>query len=210
MRFVSNLRARVSGTDSAYEAPELQEPYPEDLSAYAGHDVTVIAPEPEVFESYEAAQAATDEVHFAMRVYTDTAQEEWHDEVVDTFHRLLEREYPGYGSLVYGEVSTGTMHGSFSYLYFITEDGLRYELPTPEYGMGDRELDVTAEGWSEQANRGTMYALLDSGGDTVRWWINCVGETHPTLGMLPRQGGYLYYTLYLPTMEVFIRFLPME
>ena len=199
VRFLSNLRALSNGTDSAYESPELQEPYPDDLATYAGRDVTVIAPEPEVFESYEAAQAATDEIDFRMG-----------EEINDTFHRLLEREYPGYGTLVYGELSTGTIHGSYSYLYFITEDGRRYELPTPQYGMGDMELDLTAEGWSEKANQGMNYALLDSGGDTVRWWLNCVYETNPVLGMLPKQGGNLFYTLYLPTMEVYVWFLPME
>ena len=44
----------------------------------------------------------------------------------------------------------------------------------------------------------------------VRWWMNCVYETNPALGILPKQGGSLYYTLYLPTMEVFVWFRPEE
>ena len=197
VHFVSNLRAVTNGTEYAYEEPRLSDPVPADYSGDYGRDITVLTPEPEVFESYEAAQAATDEISFRMG-----------EEIVDTFHRLLEREYPGYGTLVYGEVGTGTVHGSNSYLYFITEGGRRYLLPTPQYGMGDMEMDLSEGG--ELAYEGMNYALLDVGPDMVRWWMNCVYETNPALGILPKQGGSLYYTLYLPTMEVFVWYSPEE
>ncbi len=188
-RFVSNQRALWNGTEAAYEAPHLAGSVPADYSGDYGRDITVITPEPTVFESYEEARAA-ENLDYVM------------GEEVSPFQVLLEKAYPGFGALVYGEVYAGLPHGPLSTLYFITEDGRRYALPTPQYGLGDYELDL------ERGGRG--YELLDDDGTMVRWQFSSPGEmeTYPALGIPMKKGGDLYYTLYLPTMEVFIWFSP--
>jgi hypothetical protein len=199
VHFVSNQRALTNGTDFAYEAPELTEAYPADYSGDSGQDIMVVAPEPEIFGSYEEALAATEAIAFHMG-----EDEEYPISI------SLQREYPGYGTLIYGTISAGLPHGAISYFIFITEDGRRFYLPTPFYGLGDYDMDWTEDG--SLAEIGGAFALREGGEDTVRWWFlnKDKGETYPALGLLPKAGGRLDYTLWLPTMEVFIWYRPEE
>jgi hypothetical protein len=194
VRFVSNLRPLYNGTDSVFEAPDLPAAVPANYTGDYGRDVTLLSFGVEDFGSYEAARASVDGMTYPV------GEEEY------PFDEKLVRDYPGWGTLIYGEISAGLPHGSLSHLYFLTADGRRCELPTPQYGMGDLEMDLSEDG--RGAEEGWAYALLDSGPDTVCWWISCEYETWVQLGLPSRQDGRAYYTLYLPTMEVFICFRP--
>ena len=174
--------------------------------------MTVIPPwQPETFESYEAARASLEEIGFRQRVYDDLDNpDSYHEVVVDTFHCLLEQDYPGYGTLMYGEVGTGTMSGTLAFAYFLTEDGRRYRLPLPgNWRTTYRRTEV----WDE-VEAGLGFYMTDSEDhptDMITWWMNCVYETH----ILPEgdktvSGGRCYWTFFLPTMETFVWFRPEE
>jgi len=102
-------------------------------------------------------------------------------------------------------VGTGTVHGPYSYLFLVTPEGLRYMLPTPHYGMGDIDMDM---GIGLEAMEGNRYFLEEPSGLLISWWMYCKYEIYPSLGSIPRRDGMLYYTLWLPAMEVYVYFEP--
>ena len=158
---------------------------------------------PEVFESYEAARADTEAISSIARVYTNTELNEYHDEVTGTIQIKYEQEFPGYGVLLYGEIGTGTMH-DIGYMCFLTPAGVRYRIFEPINLMGD-PYDLT-EDWSE-ASQGRGFMFAEAGADTAGWWIHS-NYAVQWVGAGSRQNGLLEWTLYLPTMEVFMLFTP--
>jgi hypothetical protein len=196
VRFLSNLRVLTDGALLSFDPPQPAPAVPQNETGDYGRDVTVVPPRVwEDFESYEAARDSLDEISHTF------------GEDVYPFERKLEQEYPGYGTLVYGEVGTGTVHGPDDRLFFITEAGRRYWLDVPSYMMGDYGLTD----W-EGANEGRGFYLLGDASRSpflVTWWMNCAYKTYIGSGE-SRQGGSCCWTLYLPAMEVFAWFRPEE
>jgi hypothetical protein len=191
VRFVSHLRALTDGTGEDYDIPRQAEACP------AGYDpeqdVTVISPRVwEDFDSAEAAQASIDGISHTIG---DTTY---------TYQRLREWEYPGYGTLVYGEIGDGGSHGPDVRLFFVTPAGRRYELDVPGYSMGEYRI---TDDWA-QANEGRacMFEMVQPAG-AKSWWMNCVYETYIGGGQT-RKGGMCTWTLYFPTLEIFAWFRP--
>ena len=119
------------------------------------------------------------------------------------------QDLPGYGALLYGEIAAGLPHGNLTYLFFITPDGRRYSLPRPLAGFSEMPLDTSDRRYTE-AEEGRAVCLDPSAPDMIRYWTYCRYETNPALGILPKERGFLNYSVYLPTMEVFILFSPDE
>ena len=96
------------------------------------------------------------------------------------------------------------MH-DLDYMYFLTYGGLRYRIDEPSYMMGSYRR---TEDWSE-ANEGRGFMFSEAGADTAGWWMRCPYAVQ-WAGAGSRQNGLLEWTLYLPTMEVFMLFTPDE
>ena len=212
VRFISNQRVLTNGRAYEAEPPQPGAPCPENDTG-EGLDVTKLTLVPETFESPEAARAYVDSLGFTLRV----EEEDGEREEKYPIEILLEREYPGYGTLLYGEMPTGTVHGSSPYFFFIAGDGRLYRLPLP-LGMGT--LRMARDGLYD-ADTGRGFALQENHG----WWGSMVGwwmHFTETVNLAPvskdwtgpenvlREKGGAQWTLYLPTMEVFIRFFPEE
>ena len=208
VRFVSNMELLVltnSMIGYGYGEP-LRSPG-ENLSGDYGRDITVLTPEAEVFGSYEEAYAATE--GFEYKVQSMDENGTLTEAVLGTMELSYVQAYPGYGTLLYGEVAAGLPHGNLKYLFFLTEDGRRFRLPIPLVGFSEVPLDLSVD--EEAAIDGRGFGLKNYASEgMICWWIHCRFETNPALGVLPLEDGYLRYTLYLPTMEVFVWFEPEE
>lgn len=178
----------------------------------APEPVACFVPEPEVFGSYAEARTDTEAVCFTWVDKPGTY--EMAVKSSDPIEFDLERAYPGYGTLLCGHLPAGSPLGDPAYLYFLTEDGLRYALPTPCNLMAGLPLD-TAGG--TRAARGEGFLLEYPSEDTVRWWtrsdtpVNIFGALYDPDGMTEQkdpmlQGGVIVWTLDLDTMEVSICF----
>jgi hypothetical protein len=207
VRFVSNMESvmTVDGVIGYGYGEPLRSPG-ENLSGDYGLDITVLTPEPEVFGSFEEAVEATENMEYKTD-NPDVPEEE--ETLLGVMSITWRQDLPGYGALLYGEVAAGLPHGNLKYLFFLTEDGRRYSLPIPLVGFSEVPLDLSVGGEAAIEGRGFGVESYASEG-MIYWWVYCRFETNPALGSLPLEGGYLRYTLYLPTMEVFIWFQPEE
>ena len=208
VRFVSNLRALTNGTDTAYDVPWQNDAYPNGYEEE--RDVQVITLISEVFESREAAREYVESLGFM--VTTDPGTENETTEMLYPIEILYEQTCPGWGTLVYGEIPTGTVHGSNPYLWFITADGRLYRLPLP---LGGSNIRLEHDG-QNSADEGRGVRLLDSRSDMLRWWMRLNWETNLYFPADAWAGGETNiqssgtatWTLYLPTMEVFLLYEP--
>ena len=101
--------------------------------------VARFTPEPEVFGSYEEARADTEAISFQWVDKPHTY--EMAVKTSDPIAFDLERAYPGFGTLLCGHLPDDSPHGDPTYLYFLTEEGVRYRLPTPCTLTSDLPLD---------------------------------------------------------------------
>ena len=208
VRFVSNLRALTNGTDTAYDVPWQNNAYPDGYEEE--RDIQVITLFSEVFESREAAREYVESLGFMVTHDPDSENE--YTEKAYPIEILYEETCPGFGTLVYGEIPTGTVHGSNPYLWFITADGRLYRLPLP---LGGSNIRLEHDG-QNSADEGRGVRLLDSRSDMLRWWTRLNGETNLYFPADAWAGGEINvqssgsatWTLYLPTMEVFLLYEP--
>lgn len=208
VRFVSNLRALTNGTEAAYDVPWQNDAYPDGYEEE--RDVQVITLIPEVYESREAAREYVESLGFM--VTYDPGSENEYTEKLYPIEILYEQTCPGFGTLVYGEIPTGTVHGSNPYLWFITADGRLYRLPLP---LGGSNIRLEHDG-QNSADEGRGVRLLDSRSDMLRWWMRLSWETNLYVPadawaggeMNVQSSGTATWTLYLPTMEVFLLYEP--
>lgn len=208
VHFVSNLRALTNGAEAAYDVPWQNDAYPDGYTEE--RDVTVITLIPEVYESAEAAREYVESRAFIVGDGNGGEAERYPIEI------LLEQDCPGYGTLIYGEIPTGTIHGSNPYLWFISTGGRLYRLPMP-MGMANIRMERDR---MYSADEGRGIRLQDSRSDMIRWWIRLTQEiNHETNLYMPADywtggenkvvsSGTATWTLYLPTMEVFLLYEP--
>lgn len=183
---------------------EHEEPSPE-----AGPEpVARFIPEPELFGSYEEARADTEAISFQ---WVDKPHSyEMAVKSSDPITFDLERAYPGFGTLLCGHLPDTSPYGNPTYLFFLTEEGVRYRLPVPCTLVSDLPLD---DGGSARAEEGKAFRMEFPAEDRVRWWtfadkpINIFGNlydpesmTEPEDPML--RGGTVVWALDLDTMEV--------
>ena len=102
------------------------------------------------------------------------------------------------------------------YLWFISTGGRLYRLPMP---MGMANIRLERDGvYSADEGRGIRFQ--DSGTGMIRWWMRLTQEiNHETNLYMPADAwtggenkvvssGSATWTLYLPTMEVFLLYQP--
>ena len=203
VRFLSNQRVLTNGRAYELETPKLGFPCPEDNTG-AGLDVTAVTLEGRVFESPEEAREQVE--NYKLYAIPDGDEDgKWYPLEI-----LLEREYPGYGTLIYGETQGWTV----PYFFFIAEDGRLYDLPMP---MSPGYVCMDLDGSRDPAAGQSFAYLWDNGRERglACWWMRFTEETDlcPTSpfwtgGSVRRERGSAQWSLYLPTMEVFILFTP--
>ncbi len=193
---------------------ELEEPAPAADQEQADEPVARYTPEGVAFGSYEEARADTEAISFQWVDKPHT-----YEMAVKTSDPLtfdLEREFPGFGTLLCGHLPDAGPHGDPTYLFFLAEDGTRYSLPTPGSIMTGLPLDT--EGGS-RASRGEAFQVEFPRESSVRWWTRCETpvsiygalydpESMPEPGEAVFRGGTLVWDLDVSTMEVSIWFQP--
>jgi hypothetical protein len=193
---------------------ELEEPAPAADPEQADEPVARYTPEGVAFGSYEEARADTEAISFQWVDKPHT-----YEMAVKTSDPLtvdLEREFPGFGTLLCGSLPDDSPHGNPTYLYFLTEEGTRYALPTPGGIMTGLPLDT--EGGA-RASRGEAFQVEFPRESSVRWWTRCEApvniygalydpESMTEPGEAVFRGGTLVWDLDLDTMEVSIWFQP--
>ena len=120
----------------------------------------------------------------------------------------LERAYPGFGTLLCGHLPDTSPHGNPTYLFFLTEEGVRYRLPVPCTLVSDLPLD---DGGSARAEEGKAFRMEFPAEDRDRWWtssdtpVSVFGNLYDPERMTADpmlRGGTVVWDLDLDTMEV--------
>ena len=177
----------------------------------APEPVARIALKPEDFGSYAEARADTEAICFTW--VDNPGTYEMAVKSSDPIVIDVDQEYPGYGTLLCGTLPAGSPQGNETYLYFLTEDGLRYRLPTPCSVMAGLPLD----GEGTLAEEGRAFRLEFPGEDEVRWWtrsdtpVNIFGALYDPESMTEPEdpmlcGGTVVWSLDLTAMELSVFF----
>lgn len=193
---------------------ELEEPAPAADPEQADEPVARYTPEGVAFGSYEEARADTEAISFQWVDKPHTY--EMAVKTSDPIAFDLEREFPGFGTLLCGHLPDDSPHGDPTYLFFLSEDGTRYSLPTPGSIMAGLPLDT--EGGA-RASQGEAFQLVFPRESSVRWWTRCEApvsiygalydpESMTEPGEAMFRGGTLVWDLDVSTMEVSIWFQP--
>ena len=177
----------------------------------APEPIARIALKPEAFGSYAEARSDTEAMCFAW--VDNPGTYEMAVKSSDPIVIDVDQEYPGYGTLLCGTLPAGSPQGNETCLFFLTEDGLRYRLPTPCSVMAGLPLD----GEGTLAEEGRAFRLEFPGEDEVRWWtrsdtpVNIFGALYDPESMTEPEdpmlcGGTVVWSLDLATMELSVFF----